>query len=146
MKINQDLRINIDKNKASLSNKVQENSKFGTIVQQQEKKLQVEQLTKLLSEIDNAGERLSRSQTFKDFATYKSLVKRFIHEAVEFGMEIKQSHSWNSNGQSRTHKLVEEIDKELLAITQQMVDQEKDSIDVLGKIGIIKGLLINLYT
>lgn len=146
MKINQDVRVNIDKNKAQLTGKVQENTRFGKLVQQQESKLQMEQLNKLLAEIDFAGDRLSRSQTFKDFAAYKSLVKRFIHEAVEYGMDIKQSHSWNSNGQSRTHKLVEEIDKELISITKSMVEQEKDSINILGKVGIVKGLLINLYT
>ncbi|MFS0865369.1 YaaR family protein [Fredinandcohnia sp. 179-A 10B2 NHS] len=146
MKINQDVRVNIDKNKAQLTGKVQENTKFSKLVHQQENKLHMEQLTKLLAEIDFAGDRLSRSQTFKDFAAYKSLVKRFIHEAVEYGMDIKQSHSWNSNGQSRTHKLVEEIDKELTSITKSMVEQEKDSINILGKVGIIKGLLINLYT
>jgi uncharacterized protein len=146
MKINQDLRLNLDKNSANLSNKVLGTPSFGKIVHQEESKLHMEQLSKLLSHIDMAGERLSRSQTFKDLASYKTLVKRFIHEAVEYGMDIKQSHSWNSNGQGRTHKLVEKIDKELLDLTQNMVEQEKGSIDILGKVGLIKGLLINLYT
>ncbi|WP_099364157.1 YaaR family protein [Fredinandcohnia onubensis] len=146
MKINQDFRVNIDKNQPNQSNKVSGNVNFSKLVHQEENKLQMEQLTKLLSQIDMAGERLSRSQTFQDLASYKSLVKRFIHEAVEYGMDIKQSHSWNFNGQGRTHKLVEEIDKELLDLTEQMVDQERGSIDILGKVGFIKGLLINLYT
>ncbi len=146
MKINQDFRVNLDKNQPNTSNKVSGNPSFGRIVHQEGNKLQMEQLTKLLSHIDMAGERLSRSQTFQDLASYKSLVKRFIHEAVEYGMDVKESHSWNFNGQGRTHKLVEQIDKELLDLTEQMVDKEKGSIDILGKVGLIKGLLINLYT
>ncbi|WP_449538309.1 YaaR family protein [Ferdinandcohnia sp. Marseille-Q9671] len=146
MKINQDFRLNIDKNSVNVPNKTMGNLSFGKIVHQEENKLQMEQLSKLFSQIDKAGERLSRSQTFSDLASYKSLVKRFIYEAVEYGMDIKQSHSWDSNGQSRTHKLVEEIDQELLELTQNMVNQEKGSIDILGKVGLIKGLLINLYT
>ncbi|MCH1626958.1 YaaR family protein [Ferdinandcohnia quinoae] len=146
MKINQDFRLSIDKNKGNQLSKAQDSKKFGEIVQQHGSKLQMEQLSKLLSQIDQAGERLARSQTFKDLASYKTLVKRFVNEAVEFGMDIKQSHSWNSSGQGRTLKIVEEIDKELLDLTQNMVEQEKDSINILGKIGIVKGLLINLYT
>ncbi|MEH7383989.1 YaaR family protein [Bacillus sp. JJ1521] len=146
MKINQDFRVNIDKNQPNTSNKVSGNLGFSKIVHQEGNKLQLEQLTKLLSQIDMAGERLSRSQTFQDLASYKSLVKRFIHEAVEYGMEVKESRSWNFNGQGRTHKLVDQIDKELLDLTEEMVDQEKGSIDILGKVGLIKGLLINLYT
>lgn len=146
MKINQDFRLSIDKNNGSQPSKVRDSKKFGEIVQQHGNKLQMEQLTRLLTDIDQAGERLARSQTFKDLASYKTLVKKFVNEAVEFGMDIKQSHSWNSNGQGRTLKVVEEIDKELLDLTQNMVEKEKDSIDILGKIGIVKGLLINLYT
>lgn len=146
MKINQDFRVNIDKNHSNQSNKVSGSLNFSKIVRQEENRLQMEQLTKLLTQIDMAGERLSRSQTFQDLASYKSLVKRFIHEAVEYGMDLNQSHSWNFNGQGRTHTLIEKIDKELLDLTEQMVDQEKGSIDILGKVGLIKGLLINLYT
>ncbi|MCC3359047.1 YaaR family protein [Bacillus sp. REN16] len=146
MKINQDFRVNLDKNQPATSNKVSGNLSFGKIVNQEGNKLHMEQLTKLLSQIDMAGERLSRSQTFQDLASYKSLVKRFIHEAVEYGMDVKESRSWNFNGQGRTHQLVEKVDKELIDLTEQMVDQEKGSIDILEKVGLIKGLLINLYT
>ncbi|WP_453992578.1 YaaR family protein [Bacillus nitroreducens] len=146
MKINQDFRVNIDKNHPNQSNKTTESLNFRKIVHQEGSKLQMEQLSKLLSQIDMAGDRLSRSQTFQDLASYKSLVKRFIHEAVEYGLDVKQSHSWNFNGQGRTHKIVEEIDKELIGLTEQMINQEKGSIDILGRVGLIKGLLINLYT
>lgn len=146
MKINQDFRVSIDKNHPNQSNKTTESLNFRKIVHQEGSKLQMEQLSKLLSQIDMAGDRLSRSQTFQDLASYKSLVKRFIHEAVEYGLDVKQSHSWNFNGQGRTHKIVEEIDKELIGLTEQMINQEKGSIDILGRVGLIKGLLINLYT
>ena len=34
----------------------------------------------------------------------------------------------------------------LIELTEEVVNQEKDAIDLLGRIGEIKGLLINLYT
>jgi uncharacterized protein len=145
MKINQDVRMSVSNDRSNTLIKSQNSSSFGVQFARNEQKLHIEQLNKLMSEIEGAGQRLSKSRTFKDLASYKKLVKDFIHEAVEFGLDLKQSHDWNYNGNSRTLHLVENVDKELLGLTKDMVDQEKDSIDILNKIGEIKGLLIDLY-
>ncbi|PLR93323.1 YaaR family protein [Bacillus sp. T33-2] len=145
MKINQDFSLNLDKirqNRQPAAGQL----KFGELVQKQEHKMHMGQIQQLLSEIDNAGERLSRSRTFKDLARYKSLVKRFVKETVDFGMGLKQSHSWNQFGEGRSLKIVEIIDGHLVELTEGIMKQEEKSIDILGRIGEIKGLLINLYT
>lgn len=120
--------------------------KFNEIIHKQGEKLQLEQLNKLLSEIDSAGERLSRSRTFKDLAKYKNLVKRFIQETVDFGMNLKQSHTWNQFGEGRKLNIVEQIDQQLIELTEDYIKKEKPSIDILGKIGEIKGLILNIFT
>ncbi|MFC4323956.1 YaaR family protein [Litchfieldia salsa] len=145
MKINQDLRMSVNNERSSTLVKSQSNSSFGVQFAKNEQKLHIEQLNKLMSEIEGVGQRLSKSRTFKDLASYKKLVKDFIHEAVEFGLDLKQSNDWNLNGNSRTLHLVKNVDKELLELTKDLVDQEKDSIDILNKIGEIKGLLIDMY-
>ncbi len=145
MKISQDLRLSIDKGRTDQKSSLTGNVRFGELVQKQESKLHIEQLNKLMANIDIAGQRLDRSRTFKDLASYKRLVKQFVEQAVDFGMELKQSHSWSSQGHSRSLKLVEEIDHTLIALTEDILAKEKQSIDILGKIGEVKGLLINLY-
>ncbi len=42
--------------------------------------------------------------------------------------------------------IVKQIDEKLMELTEQMMNQEEKSIQILGLIGEIKGLLINLYT
>lgn len=108
--------------------------------------MQMEKLQQLIKDIDDAGERLLRSQTFKDLAKFKTLVKRFVKETVEFGMQLKQSHSWNQFGQGRSLKIVETIDQKLVELTEDILEKEEKSMNLLEKIGEIKGLLINLYT
>ncbi|MGR3766394.1 YaaR family protein [Rossellomorea sp. NS-SX7] len=145
MKINQDTRVSLDKlqkeSKAAGTSQV----KFGQLVQKHDQKMQMEQLNKLLVTIEDAGSRLAKSRTFKDLAKYKTLVKKFVREAVDFGMDLKQSHTWNQYGEGRKLNIVETVDKQLVELTEAVMDKEKKSIDVLGKIGEIKGLLINLY-
>jgi hypothetical protein len=146
MKINQDIRLNTDKIRSDQKTAANTSLKFNELVQKQDQKMQIGQLQNLLKDIESAGERLARSRTFKDLSKYKTLVKRFVKEAVDFGMDLKQSHSWNQYGQGRSLKIVETIDEKLVEITEGVLEKEGNSIDLLGKIGEIKGLLINLYT
>jgi uncharacterized protein YaaR (DUF327 family) len=146
MKINQEIRPTIEKNRQDSKNQAVGQSRFGEIVKKQENKLQMEQLHKLMSQIESQGNRLSRSRNFKDLAKYKSLVKNFVKQAVDFGMDLKQSHSWTTSGHSQTLKTVEQIDRKLVELADEVVKREQGAIDILGKIGEIKGLLINLYT
>lgn len=146
MKINQDIRLNTDKIRSEQKAATNTSLKFNELVQKQDQKMQMGQLQNLLKDIESAGERLSRSRTFKDLSKYKTLVKKFVKEAVDFGMDLKQSHSWNQYGQGRSLKIVETIDEKLVELTEGVLEKEGQSIDLLGKIGEIKGLLINLYT
>lgn len=146
MKINKDINFNIDKLRTDQKLEQSGQSKFAGLVQHQSQQMKTEQLTKLLADIEGAGERLARSRTFQDMAKYKTLVRRFIREAVDFGMNLKNSHTWNQFGEGRKLKTVETIDEKLIQLTEDVMKQEKSSVDLLGQIGEIKGLIINLYT
>ncbi|MGE7624274.1 YaaR family protein [Viridibacillus sp. NPDC096237] len=145
MKINQDLRTGLDQSRQPLPNH-QPVTRFGDVVVKQGQRLQTEQLTRLLGDISTAGDRIAKSRNLRDLAKFKMLVKRFLKEAVDHGMELKQSHTWNRFGEGRRLKVVSTIDEKLIELTEDILDQEKDSVELLSKIGEIKGLLINLYT
>lgn len=146
MKINKDIRTFID-NKQLPSVKTSEiTASFKTSMENQSSKLKFDQLTRLLSDIEAFGKRLTKSQNFKDLARFKGLVKRFVKEAVDSGLSHETSKSFDLYGNSRTLGLVKEIDDKLIQLTEEMMDQEKPAIDLLDRIGEIKGLLINLYT
>lgn len=145
MKINQDIRVGLNANlKEPLQNNNQ-NNRFGEMVVTQGSKMQTEQLTRLLGDITTAGDRVARSRNLRELARFKMLVKRFLQETIEHGMELKQSHTWNRFGEGRRLKIIETIDERLIELAQDILNEEKEAIDLLDKIGEIKGLLINLY-
>ncbi|AYC30715.1 YaaR family protein [Paenisporosarcina cavernae] len=146
MKINQDVRVGLDKLQNDRMQNLPATNRFGQLVMKQEQRMQNDQITRLLGDISTAGDRLSRSRNLRDMAKFKMLVKRFLSEAVEYGMGLKQSHTWNRHGEGRRLKIVQTIDEKLVELAQEILDQEKSSIDLLDKIGEIKGLLVNLYT
>ncbi|SKB07513.1 YaaR family protein [Sporosarcina newyorkensis] len=146
MKVNGDYRTGMDKLPKDPLRQLQGNARFGQMVEKQEARLQSEQITRLFGDITSAGDRLARSRNLRDMAKYKMLIKRFLKESVESGIELKQSHTWNQFGEGRRLKIVRTIDEKLIALTEALLDEEESSIDLLAKIGEIKGLLINLYT
>lgn len=140
------MRVGLDKiRKDSIQNNTQ-SAKFGQMVVKHDQKMQTEVMTRLLGDISTAGDRLSRSRNLRDMAKYKMLIKKFLQETVDFGMGLKQSHTWNRFGEGRKLKIVETIDEKLIELAEEILNEEKSSIDLLAKIGEIKGLLINLYT
>lgn len=145
MKINQDFRVGVKTNPSELKHVNQQGNRFGEILVKQGSKLQTEQLTRLLGDISAAGERVAKSRNLRELTRFKMLIKRFLQEAVEYGLDMKQSHTWNRFGEGRRLKIVETIDEHLVELAQDILNEERDTIDLLDKIGEIKGLLINLY-
>jgi uncharacterized protein len=145
VKVNSDYRTGLDKLRNDPLQTPQGGARFGQMVMKQEQRLHGEQITRLLGDISSAGERIARSRNLRDMAKFKMLIRRFLKEAVESGLELKQSHTWNQFGEGRRLKLIETIDEKMIELAEALLDEEKTSVDLLAKIGEIKGLLINLY-
>lgn len=146
MKVNNEYRAGLEKMRNDPLKSPQGGERFGHMIQKQESRLHGEQISRLLGDISTAGDRLARSRNLRDMAKFKMLIKRFLKESVETGLGLKQSHTWNQYGEGRRLKIVETIDQKLIELSEQLLIDEESSVDLLAKIGEIKGLLINLYT
>ncbi|WP_070121512.1 YaaR family protein [Bacillus marinisedimentorum] len=145
MKINHELRPRLENSRPEANRQQPSSASFGKYVQNHGEKLQLEQLNMLMADIEKQGARLVRSRNFQDLARYKNMVKQFLKEAVNSGLDLKKSNSWNGQGH-RTLTIVEQVDEQLSALTDEVLMKEQKSIDLLDRIGEIKGLLVNLYT
>ena len=122
------------------------NQSFDKLVLSEAERVKTQELEKLVTDITRQGEKLAKFRSFQDLAKFKRMVKQFLREAVTNGLSLDEQRSFNPN--SFTHKMtmVKEVDEKLLQLTEDLMDQEKKSVDPLGTIGEIEGLLINLYT
>nr|WP_244858687.1 YaaR family protein [Bacillus safensis] len=140
------MRLRLEKRELQAMKGSQTSVSFKASMETQSGKLRLEQLTVMLSDIEVFGKKLAKSRNLKDLARFKGLVKRFVKETVDNGLNIETSRSFDIYGNTRTLALVKALDEKLIELTEEMMDQEKPSIDLLERIGEIKGLLINLYT
>lgn len=144
MKISQEMKSHT---KMNIPNRMfTENQSFQKLVQSESLKLKQQELEKLMQEISTQGDKLVRYRTLRELAKFKRLIKSFLKETVSSSFQLQQGHSIGFDGNSRKLTIVKEIDEKLLELTEQVLDEEKKTVDILGLIGEIKGLLINIYT
>ncbi|WP_232698995.1 YaaR family protein [Brevibacillus daliensis] len=145
MKIENGLRPALIKGTEQRRGAPVEKTNFRDMVKGEGERLSNERLQTLLKEIDAQGEILARSRNVRDYYAYRTLIKRFMEEAVRHGVTLDERKVLNRRGRSRVHKIVKEIDAELLALADELLSEEAPLIDMLARIGEIRGMLINLY-
>ncbi len=105
-----------------------------------------EKLTSLMSEITSQGERLSKRKDIRDMKRYRGLIKEFLNEVVNRSHEFSRENFLDKRGRHRVYGIVRLVDENLDALAQELCKEEKDNMEVLAKIGEIRGLLLDLFT
>jgi uncharacterized protein YaaR (DUF327 family) len=118
---------------------------FSEMMQQNDGKTAVTELNRMLEQIQMQGERLSKSMTVRELRQYKLLIKKFLEETARRGVQLRDTKGWDRRGRSKRYKLLEEIDENLLAMADDLLEHEQGRIEILQKIGEIRGMLINLF-
>lgn len=118
---------------------------FQDMMQHSDERATREQLQRMLTQIDQQGQRLAKSMTVRELRQYKLMVKQFLEVTVRRGVQLRDTRGWDRRGRAKRYKLLEEIDQELLGLADDMLSTEEGRIDLLQKIGEIRGMLINLF-
>jgi uncharacterized protein YaaR (DUF327 family) len=117
---------------------------FGDLMEQQEEQRTHEDLQRKLEDIRLQGDRLTRSMTVRELVIYRQLVKGFLEDTVRHGIALKETKGWDRRGRGKRYKLLEEVDSMLVNMGEEMLQSEEGRIDLLHKVGEIRGILINL--
>ncbi|NSL51774.1 YaaR family protein [Calidifontibacillus erzurumensis] len=123
-----------------------ESISFQEVMGKSRQEMVYEKLTKLVQDIEEQGKVLAESRTIDELRKYKKMVKQFMDEAVQHGLQLEERRGFNRRGRTKIYKIVKEVDKKLIELTNTVLDKEQKSLDILSMVGEIKGLLINIYT
>lgn len=144
MQVNKLVRTSLDKLN-SKQNQPMERVSFSAVMSKQQEQMTYERLTQLMNKIEDQGKILAESRTVEELRKYKALVKEFLDEAVSNGLSLEERRGFNRRGRTKIYKIVTEVDKKLLELTDAVLKQEEQGLKILDLVGEIKGLLINLY-
>lgn len=103
-----------------------------------------EKLTSLMNQIDEQGKKISEHMDIKDMKHYRALVKDFMNEVVNRSHKFSRENFLDRRGRHRVYGMVKLVDKNLDELAGELMKDEKDHLAILGKIGDIRGLLLDI--
>jgi len=123
-----------------------ESISFSEVMGSKRENLVYEKMTKMMQDIEDQGKVLAESRTVDDLKKYKKLVKEFMQDAVNNGLKLEDQRGFNRRGRTKVYKIVKEVDKKLIDLTNAVLQKEQNGLNILNLVGEVKGLLINMYT
>ncbi len=99
-----------------------------------------------MNEITEQGEKLAEHMDIRDMKKYRTLVKDFLNEVVNRSHKFSRENFLDRRGRHRVYGIVKLVDKNLDDLASELVKDEKDHLTILGKIGEIRGLLLDVST
>lgn len=120
-------------------------SKFQSLLGDKKEEQDREHLYAMMKAIKETGEKLADSKNIELLGQYKRMVKSFVSQAVDFAFEIQEKKGLSRFGRSKVLKIVSKIDDQLVEITDAFLLEERSRIKLLGKIGELQGMLLNIF-
>ncbi|MCC3377017.1 YaaR family protein [Cohnella sp. REN36] len=117
---------------------------FGDFMKQSDEGRSQEELQRKLEDIRLQGDRLMRSMTVRELKLYRIMVKSFLEDTVKRGIGLKETKGWDRRGRGKRYKILEEVDTMLVSMGEELLHNEEGRLELLEKVGEIRGLLINL--
>ena len=101
-------------------------------------------LTEMSNEILKQGRVLSERYDITELKRYKKMLSEFMHEAVRFCYEFRKSNSRDRNGRHKMFALVKKINKKMEELTETVLSQQVDVIQLIADIDEINGMIFDL--
>lgn len=117
--------------------------KFTLISNIEEKDLQ-KKLGNMMQEITEQGEKIAKHMDIKDMRRYRQLVKGFLNEVVNRSHKFSRENFLDRRGRHRVYGIVKLVDKNLDELASELVKEEKNHLEIVGKIDDIRGLLLDI--
>ena len=108
--------------------------KFTLISNIEEKDLQ-EKLGSMMEQITEQGEKIAK---------YRELVKGFLNEVVNRSHKFSRENFLDRRGRHRVYGIVKLVDKNLDELAGELVKEEKNHLEIVGRIDDIRGLLLDI--
>jgi len=119
--------------------------KFTLVSNIEERDLQ-RRLTSMMQDITDQGDKIAKHMDIKDMKRYRELVKGFLNEVVNRSHEFSRENFLDKRGRHRVYGIVKLVDKNLGDLADELLKDEQDHLEIVGKIDNIRGLLLDVST
>ena len=101
-----------------------------------------EELESYIKDIKKKGNKLILSKSYIDVKNYKSTIKNYLKAVVDYTYILNKHIGFWEN---QYYSTVETINEQLESLTNELLSEEKENLDISSTIDTIQGLLIDIY-
>lgn len=101
-----------------------------------------EELESYIKDIKKKGNKLILSKSYIDVKNYKSIIKNYLKAVVDYTYILNKNIGFWEN---QYYSTVETINEQLESLTNELLSEEKENLDISSTIDTIQGLLIDIY-
>ena len=105
-----------------------------------------ERLQVMIQDITQQGKQIGKRHDIRDMQRYRTLIKGFLNEVVSRSHAFSRENFLDKKGRHRVYGIIRLVDESLDALAQELLKDEKDTIAIMGRIGTIEGLLLDILT
>ena len=100
----------------------------------------------MLNDINVQGKLIARHMDIREMKKYRGLIRDFLNEIVNRSHKFSRENFLDHRGRHRVYGIIRLIDENLDELAQELVEDEKNQIGILSRIGEIEGLLLDILT
>ncbi|MGI6152208.1 MAG: YaaR family protein [Christensenellaceae bacterium] len=141
MAIEQLPRNEADDSAAHLSNE----KVFKSQLSNETKTAYMQHIETLVSDIEKQGQKLAKRADMADLQKYREMITQLINETVSNGFVFQKEGKITSSGRSKIFASIRTINEKLDQMTQKVLKQEENNINLLDEVDDIRGLLVDMY-
>jgi hypothetical protein len=124
--------------------KVPERGAFREVMHGIDRSNATEILTKMSKDIVKQGEVLAQRYDIAELKRYKKMLCEFMAEAVRWSFEFSKRSTRDGRGRHHIYAIVKRINDKLEKITQDILSQQAEQIQLIADISDINGMLVDL--
>ena len=103
-----------------------------------------EVLTRMSQDIVKQGEILAQRYDIAELKRYKRMLTEFLSEAVRYSYEFNKRQTRDGRGRHHVYAIVKRINEKLEKITQDILREQVEQIQLIADINDIHGMLVDL--
>lgn len=125
--------------------KAEKDFKFTLLGKIEEGELQ-DKLASMIEEISEQGNKIAEHMDIRDMKQYRMMISEFMNEVVTHSHEFSRENFLDKRGRHRVYGIIKQVNKNVDELAQELLQDEKNHISILGKVDEIKGLILDIVT
>ncbi|MCR4947003.1 MAG: YaaR family protein [Lachnospiraceae bacterium] len=100
----------------------------------------------MLKDINVQGNLIAKHMDIREMKKYRGMIKEFLNEIVNRSHKFSRENFLDRRGRHRVYGIIRLVDQALDELAGELLEDEKNHVAILAKIGEIEGMLLDILT